>query len=88
MSKITDDKVKSSKEIALDFSEEFQNNYPKKPLFDMMDRLAKEIDTALLASRERVVELENILASEGIIIGDKNDLPHGGEESVALTPHR
>lgn len=36
--------MKSSKEIAMDFAEEFQNNYPKKPLFDMMDRLAREID--------------------------------------------
>jgi len=36
--------MKTSHEIALDFSEKFQNNYPQKPLFQMMEDLKIEID--------------------------------------------
>jgi len=34
----------TAEEITLDFSEQFQNNYPKKPLWDMHEPLRKKIE--------------------------------------------
>jgi hypothetical protein len=36
--------LKTANSIALDFAEEFQKHYPKKPLWVMMDNLKKEIE--------------------------------------------
>lgn len=38
---------KSAKQIALDFSELFQKNYPQKPLHIMMVELEKEIEAVI-----------------------------------------
>lgn len=63
-------KRKSSKEIALEFSEKFQNNYPNKPLWKMMDELASAIDELVKQEIKNSTEpslINNRIPNESIV---------------------
>ncbi len=57
-------------EIALNFSERFQKNYPKEPLWEMMDDLSNEIKyyASSMCKRQREICADNAF------IVDKFDL--------------
>ena len=54
---------KTAVEVAMDFAEKFQANYPAKPLYQMMQELAdgiKEYASQQQPSRERIIKLLEI----------------------------
>lgn len=85
----TETKSKTAYEIAVEFAERFQRNYPRKPIFAMLDDLRKEIEnhSDLLTSEFAEALVKHRIACPMIAMaycrdcnarGDKyDDLIHG-----------